>query len=96
MTTKREPENKQILLLDDDGKTAGALEYMVGGGNELFATSTHVDSAYEGRGYGRILVDDLADYARESGATVTPICPYVIHLFKKYPDKYGDVMKKQG
>lgn len=90
MTT--EPR-KNAFALVDDGREIGLIEFMPGGSSEIFATSTHVLPEFEGQGLAGQLLDAMADYARENDLKIVPICPYVIHAFKKYPDKYGDVAK---
>ena len=56
----------------------------------LIADHTFVDPTYRGQGIGKLLVDKLADYARENQKKIHPICPYIVNLFKKY-DEYNDV-----
>ena len=56
----------------------------------LIADHTFVDPAYRGQGIGKLLVDKLANYARENQKKIHPTCSYVVNLFKKY-DEYNDV-----
>ena len=56
----------------------------------LIADHTFVDPAYRGQGIGKLLVDKLANYARENQKKIHPTCPYIVNLFKKY-DEYNDV-----
>ena len=56
----------------------------------LIADHTFVDPTYRGQGIGKLLVDKLANYARENQKKIHPTCPYIVNLFKKY-DEYNDV-----
>ena len=91
--TRSEAEN-QFDLRADDGTALGVLEYMRGGGGELYATSTVVYPGNEGKGYGSQLVDALAAYAEETNAIIRPVCPFVTALFQRKPDKYAKVIKR--
>lgn len=93
MTIKHESKQNRFSVYDDDGEQMGLIEYKPGGGNDLYATHTEVFPEFEGRGLAAKLLDALADYAREEDFKIVAICPYVIHAFKAYPDKYADVMK---
>lgn len=94
MKTEHDMEKKRINLYTDDGTHVGEIEYMRGGGNELFATHTEVFKDYEGKGYGSLLVDALAEYAVSTGATIKPVCPFVKALFQRKPEKYARVIKR--
>ncbi len=83
---------KRFDLYDVDDSHIGEIEYMKGGGNQLFATHTEVFPGYEGKGYARQLLDALVAYAVEQKATIVPICPYVIAAFKKHPERYAAVI----
>lgn len=94
MRVAHEEAAKKFVLYADDGEKAGEIEYKYGGNKDLYATGTEVYPAYEGHGYARTLLDALADWAREGGYKIVPICTYVINAFAKYPEKYADVIKR--
>lgn len=85
---------RRFELFDDSGEKIGEIEYMKGGNNEIYATHTEVYPQYEGRGFAARLLDEMADFARQNKLKIVPVCPYVISAFKKYPEKYGDIVKK--
>ena len=94
MKVRHNEEKKQFELLNEQEEVAGILEYMqVGNGKFLYATHTEVYPAYEGNGYAALLLDAISVYAREKEIKIVPLCAYVIGAFRKYPDKYADVMK---
>lgn len=82
-----------MIALDDKGKPMGRIEYEPVGTGELRATHTLVLPEYEGKGIAGSLLGALVDYARESGAAITPVCSYVAAAFQKNPERYADVSK---
>lgn len=93
MTIQHDAEKGLFEMLADDGKKMGNLEYRHGGNKDLYATHTLVKRAYEGQGVASQLLDALVAYAKEGGYKIVPICPFVIHAFRKYPEKYAFIMK---
>jgi len=64
-------------------------------GHDLTAYHTYVVSHKEGQGLAKILLDTMISYARKNGLKVIPLCPYVHAQFKRHPEEYADVWKKQ-
>ena len=93
MTVQHNEKYKRFELLNEEGKNIGEIEYTRSGTGEIYATHTGVDPAYEGQGLAAKLLDALAAWAEEEEAKIVPICPYVIHAFKKYPEKYAAVIR---
>src|SRR5690606_17213589 len=52
---------------------------------------TEVDAVAEGKGYAKIMLTSLTDYARNKNLKVKPLCPFVYGQFKKHPELYGDI-----
>jgi predicted GNAT family acetyltransferase len=90
MNVQHNKEKRRFELYDND-LVIGYIKYKMDGDKNFVATETQVDSNYGGKGYARNLVDALVNHARENKVRVVPICPYVIHLFQKYPTIYKDV-----
>ncbi|MET0466558.1 MAG: GNAT family N-acetyltransferase [Chitinophagaceae bacterium] len=55
---------------------------------------TEVDSAHEGKGLAKKLLDEMVAYARSKKLSVIPLCPYVHLQFKRHPDQYADIWNK--
>lgn len=85
---------RRFDLLDEQGERLGEIEYRNSGKNQLCAVHTQVYPGNQGKGYGTLLLDALVAFAEERGATITPLCPYVAAMFKKYPEKYARVIEK--
>jgi predicted GNAT family acetyltransferase len=61
----------------------------------LTAGHTAVDISQRHNGYGKKLVDAVADYARKNNLKVIPDCGFVAMMFNKYPESSGDVRGKR-
>lgn len=58
----------------------------------LRAGHTGIDLSRQHKGYGKKLVDRMAEYARENGLKVIPDCGFVNMMFSKHPELYGDIL----
>ncbi len=88
-------DNRGEVEIYADGKKAGLMEIDVKN-NVLTVYHTEVDPAYEGKGFARVLLNQLVSYAREQHIKIVPLCPYVLMQFKRRPDDYKDVWAKAG
>jgi predicted GNAT family acetyltransferase len=76
-----------------DGKRAGFSVYERADGTIDFV-HTEVDDAYEGRGVGSDLVEQMLDQLRRRGGLrVTASCPFVRAWLRKHPD-YQDLVHR--
>ena len=73
-----------------DGQAAGFAQYVRRGGRMLFV-HTEIDPAYEGKGLGGALAKTALDAAREQGARVVPLCPFIATYIERHPD-YADLV----
>ena len=55
---------------------------------------TEVDEAFSGQGLAKNLLDEMVAYVRKNDLEVIPLCPYVFAQFKRHPDTYADIWKK--
>jgi len=66
-----------------DGLNVGYVTFVKLSENMIDLNHTVVKKEYEGRGYGKILVNAVLDMAKEKGLIVIPSCSYAEHLMKK-------------
>ncbi len=52
---------------------------------------TFVDPSLRGQGVAEKLVDRLVEEMEKEGKKIRPICPYVVKLFERKPEKYGHI-----
>lgn len=83
-----------IYLRDESGKKIAQITYSdhLEAENVWNVDSTFVDESLRGQGVAEKLVDALADEARQYHQQLNPVCSYVVKLFERKPEKYGDVM----
>ena len=72
------------------GDEMARLEYHLRGPSIVY-THTVVPVVLEGHGIAGRLAKEALDYARESGLSVVPLCPYVADYIEKHQE-YGDLV----
>jgi uncharacterized protein len=72
------------------GDELARLEYHLRGPSIVY-THTVVPVVLEGHGIAGRLAGEALDYARDSGLSVVPLCPYVADYIEKHPE-YGDLV----
>jgi uncharacterized protein len=75
------------------GDDMARLEYHLRGPSIVY-THTVVPVVLEGHGIAGRLAKEALDYARESGLSVVPLCPYVADYIEKHPE-YGDLVSRE-
>lgn len=92
-------ENTKVVLKDNgtgeiqlfsDGKKAGEMAIAIVNG-KLVVYHTEVYAAFEGKGFAKLLLDQLVSYAKENGIKIVPLCPYVNAQFRRHPEEYKEV-----
>ena len=86
--TRSEDGLKYLLLVD--GVEAGLIASGLKEGT-IVLYHTEVDSAFEGRGLGSVLVAGALDDIRRRGLEVEPLCPFVAAYIARHPE-YADLV----
>lgn len=55
---------------------------------------TEIVQEHNGKGYAQLLLDELVLYTRKKKYKIIPLCPYVLANFKRHPEAYNDIWKK--
>lgn len=84
----------EVELFSDD-KKVGKMDISVVDG-KLRVYHTEVSSEYGGRGFAKLLLNQLVSYALENNLKIIPLCPYVLSQFKRYPEEYAAVRVNNG
>ena len=64
-------------------------------GQDLIVYHTEVTPKAEGKGLAKEMLDTMVEYARKNSLKVIPLCPYVLAQFKRHPEEYADIWKKE-
>ena len=57
---------------------------------------TEVAEAYGGKGYGKILLRAVVDYAKTNQLKVRPLCPFVHGQFMRHEADYQDIWLQES
>ncbi|MEP6802912.1 MAG: GNAT family N-acetyltransferase [Flavobacterium sp.] len=87
-----EKQHGGFHLIEND-KKIGEMVLSISG-TILTVYHTEVDEEFNGKGYAKVLLDEMVAYVREHKYTVKALCPYVFAQFTRHPDKYGDIWEK--
>src|SRR5688572_20075819 len=82
----------EVQLFSDDIKV-GKMNIAITG-RKLTVFHTEVAPEFEGRGFAKLLLDQLVSYAREKELKIIPLCPYVNIQFRRHTAEYADVWLK--
>ncbi len=83
-------ENR-IYVENEDGEEIAEITYKPTGDDVVDADHTFVDPSLRGQGVAEKLVDELMEQMEGEGKKINPVCPYIVKLFERKPDKYGDI-----
>lgn len=86
-------KGENAFVIEENGEQIGEMVVKVSG-DEMIVYHTEVAEKLEGHGIGKKLVEAMADYARNHQLTVIPLCPYVDAQFKRHPQEYSDIWKR--
>jgi len=95
-TIKLELDEKQhgAFNLYDEASKIG--EMVIGiKNNVLTVYHTEVDENQSGKGYAKLLLDEMVSYTRKNKLMVRPLCVYVLGQFKRHPEEYADIWLKE-
>lgn len=82
------------IVKEEAGKEVAYIKYRKLDEDTLEAYSTFVDESQRGQGVARKLVDELVKKAEQENYKIKPTCSYVVDLFDKKPETYGDIKAK--
>ena len=88
-----EKKHGGFFIKDDIGQ-AGEMVVSIRG-NDLTVYHTEVATRAEGKGYAKNLLNEMVAYARKHQLKIIPLCPYVQAQFKRHPEDYVDVWKRE-
>jgi len=84
-------ENELLTLLDDD-KVLGTINYKIEG--DIYTIlRVYVLPIYQGKGYGKTLLEEVVRYSKTNKLKIKPVCSYAVVYFEKHSE-YNDLLAK--
>lgn len=87
----RSTESKGEFFIEKDGKRIAEMTYSKAGKAKIIIDHTEVSDAGRGKGYGKQLVKEGVEFARENDLKILPLCPFAKAIIQKTPE-YQDVL----
>jgi predicted GNAT family acetyltransferase len=87
-------EKKQGAFVINDGTEQLAEMVLAIVDKDLTVYHTEVSPKAEGQGLAKILLNAMVNYARKEGLKVIPLCPFVHAQFKRHPEEFKDIWKR--
>ncbi|MBO0476000.1 N-acetyltransferase [Vagococcus sp. DIV0080] len=72
---KVENQANSIIILEEE-TVVGEISFQTGVNNALMIIHTQINEGFEGKGYGKKLIDLAVKKAKEENRKIVPICPY--------------------
>ena len=76
-------EKNGVFEIYEDGVKAGEMTYTWAGTDKFIIDHTGVDEAFNGKGYAKQLIYAGAEYAREKGIKIIPLCSFAKKTIEK-------------
>lgn len=86
-------QNFKFYILDNEDMEVAELLYSIDHSNKsIKLKSTWVEEEYRNQNLATTLTESLVDYAILNDSKIVPICSFGKVFFKRYRDKYKDII----
>lgn len=84
---EREDDGKKgRFVIYENNVFAGEMTYTWAGDSKFIIDHTGVETAFEGKSFGKKLVMAAVDYAKENNLKIMPLCPFAAAIFNRNKD----------
>ena len=80
-----------FFYIEIDGKVVAKMTFVFAGTDKIIVDHTEVNDAFEGKGFGKMMVEKAVEHAREKGIKIIPLCPFAKKIIDKTPE-FQDVL----
>lgn len=87
---RHQSEEEGQYFIEENGEILAQMEFRLRQGR-LIIVHTVVEKAYEGKGYGKMLVEKAVSDARAGKYAIVPVCKFARKYFDTHPEA-GDVL----
>lgn len=84
-------DTKGYFYVSVDGKQEAKMTFVFAGNNKIIIDHTEVNPGNNGKGFGKKMVANAVEFAREKNITIVPLCPFAKSVFEKNPE-FRDVL----
>ncbi|MFC4739111.1 GNAT family N-acetyltransferase [Flavobacterium ponti] len=89
---KIEVNNKNgFFYIEIDGKIVAKMTFVFAGTDKIIVDHTEVNDAFEGKGFGKMMVEKAVEFAREKEIKIIPLCPFTKSVIDKTPE-FQDIL----
>lgn len=74
---------KGFFFIDVDGKHEAMMTFVFAGKDKIIIDHTEVNPGNEGKGFGKKMITQAVEYAREKDIKIIPLCPFAKSVFDK-------------
>lgn len=89
---KETEQGGSFFIESEEGKQVGEIVYNLRKDTRLVILHTEVGEELKGTGAATKLVHKVADYAREKGYKIVPLCPFAKKYMNLKLDQFSDVL----
>lgn len=79
-------DTKGYFYVVVDGKKEGKMTFVFAGSDKIIIDHTEVSEGNNGKGFGKKMVAQAVEFAREKNIKIIPLCPFVKKVFDKTPE----------
>lgn len=84
ITINHEDDKKHgRFSLNENGLFAGEMTYTWAGESMLIIDHTGIEEGHNGKGFGKKLLMQVVDFARDNDVKILPLCPFAKASFQK-------------
>ncbi|MBE0651344.1 MAG: N-acetyltransferase [Bacteroidales bacterium] len=80
---QQDNRKKGRFVLYDDEVFAGEITYAWSGEGKIIVDHTGVEEQFGGKGYGKLLVMKIVEFAREKHIKIVPVCSFAQKVFDR-------------
>ena len=82
---------KGFFYIDVNGKHEAMMTFVFAGKDKIIIDHTEVNPVFNGKGFGKKMVEKAVNFAREEQIKIIPLCPFAKKVFDKTPE-FKDVL----
>ena len=80
-----------FFYIEIDGKIAAKMTFVFAGADKIIIDHTEVNDAFNGKGFGKMMVTKAIEFAREKQIKIIPLCPFTKNVIDKTPE-FQDIL----